>query len=164
MLEYLINLQRRLEDPYMKAWKEWVERDRLERMEKAERLEKKRKLSQSWELVREFRNIMKENYSDRQERRVTEDEKRNLQEIAREMQTRLEKQKTKKEKVQDHQRDGQQGRAHQEKDYVACRNKRQLLEKKRKQAGAELCQAQVKLGVAKLTVKRNKSRAYLLQV
>ena len=33
-----------------------------------------------------------------------------------------------------------------------------------KQAGAELCQAQVKLGLAKLAVNRNKLRAYLLQV
>jgi hypothetical protein len=33
-----------------------------------------------------------------------------------------------------------------------------------KQAGAELCQAQVKLGLAKLGVNRNKLRVYLLQV
>ena len=31
-------------------------------------------------------------------------------------------------------------------------------------AGAELCHAQVKLGLAKLAVNRNKLRAYLLQV
>ena len=33
-----------------------------------------------------------------------------------------------------------------------------------KQAGAELCQAQFKLGLAKLAVNRNKLRAYLLLV
>ena len=39
-----------------------------------------------------------------------------------------------------------------------------ILNKIDKQAGAELCQAQVKLGLAKLAVNRNKLRAYLLQV
>ena len=33
-----------------------------------------------------------------------------------------------------------------------------------KQVGAELCQAQVKLGLAKLAVTRKKLRAYLLQI
>ena len=33
-----------------------------------------------------------------------------------------------------------------------------------KQAGAELCQAQVKLGLASLTVTRKKLRTYILQV
>ena len=45
--------------------------------------------------------------------------------------------------------------------------KRRTKEEKKnnlKQAGAELCQAQVKLGLAKLAVNRNKLRAYLLQV
>ena len=36
-----------------------------------------------------------------------------------------------------------------------------LYDDKPKQAGAELCQAQVKLGLAKLAVNRNKLRAYL---
>ena len=43
-------------------------------------------------------------------------------------------------------------------------NNLEILIKVSRQAGAELCQAQVKLRLAKLAVNRNKLRAYLLQV
>ena len=41
--------QHQNEDPYMKAWKEWIERDKQGRLEKARRLEKQQKMTQSWE-------------------------------------------------------------------------------------------------------------------
>ena len=75
------NVQRGMEDPYLKAWREWVERDGKERQERSRRMERQDKLSKSWEMVRVCRDIIKENYSDWQERKNTEEEKRKLKEI-----------------------------------------------------------------------------------
>ena len=62
---------RRLEDPYMKAWQEWLERDRLERLETNKRLKMQEELTKSWELVRVCREMIRENFSEWQERKVT---------------------------------------------------------------------------------------------
>ena len=37
-----------MEDPYQKAWREWVERDGKERLGKSRRLERQDKLSKRW--------------------------------------------------------------------------------------------------------------------
>ena len=86
------------DDPYMKAWKEWVERDSSERLERNRRLERKEKLENSWNLVKACREVIKENDSDWQERKITEEEKRKFQEIDDERNRRLETVKNKKEK------------------------------------------------------------------
>ena len=80
----------------MKAWKEWIERDKQGRLENARRLEKQQKMTQCWELVRTCREMIRENYSSWQERRVTGEEKRKLQEIEQEKLGMLEKVKGKK--------------------------------------------------------------------
>ena len=41
------DLQQLDEDPYMKAWKDWVERERQRRLESTRRLEKQERLSKS---------------------------------------------------------------------------------------------------------------------
>ena len=93
------NSQEMPEDPYVKTWKEWVARDSQGRMEKAKKLEKQENLTKSWELVRECRKIIKENYSSWQERKTTEEENKKLQEIELEKLERLEKAKGKQEKI-----------------------------------------------------------------
>ena len=88
-------MQDQNEDPYTKAWKDWVERDRQRGLENAKRLEKQERLSESWELVKVCREIIKENYSNWQERKVTEEERQEIQEMTLEREARLEKQKQK---------------------------------------------------------------------
>ena len=63
---------------------------------KAKKLEKQEKLTKSWELVRECRKIIKENYSSWQERKTTEEENKKLQELELEKLSRLEKVKQEK--------------------------------------------------------------------
>ena len=65
-----------MEDQYLKAWREWVERDSLERIKRSERLERQEKLSRRWDMVRECREMMIEKYPDWQERRITEEEEK----------------------------------------------------------------------------------------
>ena len=60
---------RGMEDTYTKAWQEWQERYRLERLETTKRLEKQEKLTKSWELVRVCRDMIREIYSELQERK-----------------------------------------------------------------------------------------------
>ena len=67
-------------DPYLKAWEEWKERHRKEGLERSNRLEKKEKLENSWNLVKICRDLIRENYSDWQERKISEDERTELQE------------------------------------------------------------------------------------
>ena len=55
-------------------------------------------MTKSWELVRECRKILKENYSSWQERKTTEEENKKLQELELEKLSRLEKGKRKQEK------------------------------------------------------------------
>ena len=55
-------------------------------------------MTKSWELVRTCREIIRENYSSWQERKVTEEEKRKLQEIELEKLGRLEKVKGNQER------------------------------------------------------------------
>ena len=81
-----------------KAWKDWVERDKQRGMENARRMEKQEKLSQSWEMVKMCREIIKENYSNWQERKVIEEERQEIHELTLARGARLEKkQKQKKE-------------------------------------------------------------------
>ena len=87
----------RMEDQYLKAWKEWVERDRLEKIEHTERLGKQERLSRRWDMIRSCREIIVENYSDWQERKITEDEKKEIQDLEDEKQQRLETGRSKKE-------------------------------------------------------------------
>ena len=42
----------RMEDKYLKGWREWVERDRMEKIQQSEMLEKKGKLSRRWDMIR----------------------------------------------------------------------------------------------------------------
>ena len=86
------------EDPYTKAWKDWVERDRKRGLENAKRLEKQEKLSESWELVRVCREMLKENYSSWQERRITEEDKTKILDLEQEKLKRLETGTKKQEK------------------------------------------------------------------
>ena len=85
---------RGMEHPYMKAWQEWQERYRLERLETTKRLEKQENLTKSWELVR----VCRENYSEWQERKTTEDTRKKLKEIPLEKEARLERKNLKSEK------------------------------------------------------------------
>ena len=78
----------RMEDQYLKAWKEWVERDRLEKIEHTERLEKQEKLSRRWDMIRSCRDIIREHYSDWQERKITAGENREIQRLEDENQAR----------------------------------------------------------------------------
>ena len=64
-----------MEDQYLKAWREWVERDRLEKLEQSERLKKKEKHSRRWDMVRACRDIIVESCLDWQERKISEEEK-----------------------------------------------------------------------------------------
>ena len=70
-------------------------RHRKEGLEKARRMEKKEKLEKSWNLVRVCRDLIKENNSNWQERKVTEEERQKIQEMRLEREARLEKQKQK---------------------------------------------------------------------
>ena len=92
------DMQKQNEDPYTKAWKDWVERDRKRGLENAKRLEKQEKLSRSWELVRVCREMIKENYSSWQERKITEEEKRKILDLEQEKLTRLETGRKRQEK------------------------------------------------------------------
>ena len=74
----------------MKAWKEWIDRDSQERLEKARKLEKREKLTKSWELVKECRKILRENYSSWQERLEKAKGKQEKFKISREMQSKEE--------------------------------------------------------------------------
>ena len=87
-----------MEDQYLKAWKEWVERERLEKIEHTERLEKQEKLSRRWDMIRSCRDIIVENYSDWQERKISEEEKREIQDLEDVKQKRLENGRNKKVK------------------------------------------------------------------
>ena len=58
-------------------------------------MERQEKLPNSWELVRVCRDMLKENYSDWQESKTSEEEKRKLQDIEEEKQKRLERKKDK---------------------------------------------------------------------
>ena len=91
------DMKQQNEDPYTKAWKDWVERDRKRGLENAKRLEKKEKLSKSWELVRVCRELLKENYSSWQERRITEEDKRKILDLEQEKLIRLETGRKKQE-------------------------------------------------------------------
>jgi hypothetical protein len=86
------------EDPYTKAWKDWVERDKQRGLEKARRMEKQEKLAKSWEMVKMCREIMKENYSNWQERKMTEEDQRKILDLELEKQERLEKGRKRQEK------------------------------------------------------------------
>ena len=67
-------------------------------MESTKRLDRQEKLSKSWELVRTCRDIIKENYSSWQERKITQEQRVKLLEIEQEKLGRLEKAKEKQEK------------------------------------------------------------------
>ena len=41
----------RLEDPYVKAWLKWLERDKIEKQARKERLENQEETSMRWELL-----------------------------------------------------------------------------------------------------------------
>ena len=86
------------EDPYQKAWKDWVERDQERRLETTKRMDKKNRLSQSWELVRVCRELIREKYSSWRERRVTEEERALIMEIEQAKLKRLENCKERQER------------------------------------------------------------------
>ena len=60
-------------------------------------MEKQEKIEKSWNLGRVCRDLIKENYSNWQERKVTEEERQEIQEMTLEREARLAKQKQKKE-------------------------------------------------------------------
>ena len=69
------------DDPYVKAWVAWKERYEMERKDKSERLEKRKKLENSWNMVKLCGIMIKKNYSKWKERMVTENERKELEEI-----------------------------------------------------------------------------------
>ena len=94
-------LQKAGQDPYIKAWEDWKERYEREKVDRSERLEKKEKLENSWNLVKVCGEIFRENYSNWQERKLTEDERKELMEIRMEKDSRLKRQSQKMAKYQE---------------------------------------------------------------
>ena len=71
-------LEDKKDDPYMKAWLAWVERERKEKEELAYRLGKQEALTRKWDLLRKCNEVIKESYSGWEERKIDEEEKRKL--------------------------------------------------------------------------------------
>ena len=82
----------------MRAWLKWLERDKMKKQARKERLEKQEEISRRWKLPKEGQKIVKENHSNWQDRKRTEEENKMILEIEEERIARLEKAKSKEEK------------------------------------------------------------------
>jgi hypothetical protein len=83
------------------AWGDWKERYEREKVDRSERLEKKGKLENSWNLVKVCGEIFRKNYSNWQESKLTEDERKECMEIRMEKDSRLKRQSQKMAKYQE---------------------------------------------------------------